>query len=178
MSKWGDAVLKIASSNPDVRVVDNADAPAIPHEYVCGLTEGEKSNKYVLRTATEAEEQIALFTWIDAHKAQHPALAWAFHVPNGEWRHPATAGRLKAQGQKAGVPDILLPCLAHDAEADRDYVGMAIELKRADRSNHTTPEQDDWLAWLDSQEWRSVVCYGAAEAIRVIKEYLGMEVDR
>jgi hypothetical protein len=175
MSKWGDAVLKIASSNPDVRVVDNADAPAIPHEYVCGLTEVHPKH---IRTATEAEEQIALFTWIDAHKAKHPALAWAFHVPNGEFRHPATAGRLAAMGVRRGVPDVLLPCLAHDAEADRTYVGLAIELKRADHSNHTTPEQDDWLAWLDSQEWRSVVCYGAAEAIRVIKEYLGMEVDR
>ena len=175
MSKWGDAVLKIASSNPDVRVVDNADVPAIPHEYVCGFAEGEKSNKYALRVATEAEEQIALFTWLDAHKAQHPALAWAFHVPNGEFRHPATAGRLRAMGVKRGTPDILLPCIAHDAEADKTYVGLAIELKRADRSNHTTPEQDDWLAWLDSQDWRCVVCYGAQEAIGVICEYLGME---
>lgn len=172
MSKWGDAVLKIASNNPDVRVVDNATMPATPHEYVCGSTEGQ--SRYI-RTPTEAEEQIALFTWLDAHKGQHPALAWAFHVPNGEFRHPATAGRLHSMGVRRGVPDFLLPCLAHDAGADRTYVGLAIELKRADRSNHTTPEQDDWLAWLDSQDWRCVVCYGAQEAIGVICEYLGME---
>lgn len=175
MSGWSDIAYKAALTNPDIMVADDSTMPAIPHEYVCGLTGGEKSNKYVLRTATEAEEQIALFTWIDAHKAQHPALAWAFHVPNGEWRHPATAGRLKAQGQKAGVPDILLPCIAHDAGADKTYVGLAIELKRADHSNHTTPEQEQWLSWLDSQDWRCVVCYGAQEAINVIRDYLDME---
>lgn len=36
-----------------------------------------------------------------------PGWLW-FHVPNGEKRGKATAGRLKAMGTKAGVSDLLL----------------------------------------------------------------------
>ena len=32
-----------------------------------------------------------------------------FRIPNGGSRHPAEAARLKAQGVKAGVPDLCIP---------------------------------------------------------------------
>lgn len=66
--------------------------------------------------------------------------------------------------------------LPGDAAVGVDYVGLAIELKRSDHSNKPTAQQNEWLSWLDSQQWRCVVCYGANEAIDVIREYLEMEV--
>ncbi len=175
MSKWGDVALKNALANPDASVIDNAGVPATPYEYDCGLQQNGSAYIRTMKAPTEAVEHVALFAWIDANAHRHPALAWAFHAANGEYRQPATAGRLKAMGVRAGVPDVLLPCIARDAAVGVDYVGLAIELKRSDHSNKPTPEQEEWLSWLDSQDWRCVVCYGAQEAINVIREYLDME---
>ena len=176
--RWGDTVLKIANGNPDVVVADDSRMPATPHEYDCGTSQGATryiSSRDVIATLTEADEQMTLFAWISANEDKHQALCRAFHVPNGEYRHPVTAGRLKAMGVRAGVPDVLMPCVVYDCDADAEYVGLAIELKRADRSNHASDSQADWLTWLDSQHWRCVVCYGADEAIDVICEYLEIE---
>ncbi len=49
-----------------------------------------------------------------------PDVVW-FHVPNGEKRSKATAGKLKAMGVKPGVPDI---CIVHGGAI------YFIELKR------------------------------------------------
>lgn len=174
MSKWGESVLRIAQNNPDVQVDGDSTMPAIPHEYDCGLTQNGNAYIRTTKAPTEALEQVALFAWIAANSHRHSALSWAFHPANGEYRHPATAGRLKAMGVRPGVPDMLLPCIAQDEIAGVEYVGLAIELKRSDRSNKPTAEQNEWLSWLDSQHWRCVVCYGAQEAIGVICEYLGM----
>ena len=52
---------------------------------------------------SEADEQRAVVEW----------CAWrripVFHIPGGGSRHPAEAARLKAQGVKAGVPDLCIP---------------------------------------------------------------------
>jgi hypothetical protein len=136
------------------------------------MFEGDIGHTRTMKAPTEATEQMALFAWMAANEHIYPALRWAFHPANGEYRHPATAGRLKAMGVRPGVPDVLLPFHAYDAGVDRLYTGLAIELKRSDHSNHATPEQEEWLSWLDSQDWRCVVCYGAQEAIKVIRGYL------
>ncbi len=171
MSKWGDSVLKIANGNPDIVVADDSTMPDSG-----GYTARQNGNRYIAsQTPTEAQEQAFLFDWIDANSSRVFALKWAFHSANGEYRHPATAAKLKTMGVRPGVPDILLPYHVYDAGVDKLYTGLAIELKRSDHSNKPTPEQEQWLLWLDSQDWRCVVCYGAQEAIGVICEYLGME---
>ena len=175
MSKWSDIAYRAALTNPDIVATDDSTMPAAPDSG--GYTARQNGNRYIAsQVPTEAQEQEWLFDWIHANRHRHEALQFAHHSPNGEWRHPATAAKLKRMGVNSGFPDVVIFWQRHDVEADRWYAGLAIELKRSDRSNHTTPEQDDWLAWLDEQEWRCVVCYGAAEAIGVIREYLGMEV--
>ncbi len=49
-----------------------------------------------------------------------PGTVW-WHTPNGDIRHKGAAGRLKALGTKAGMPDLLLL---------RDGQLYAVELKR------------------------------------------------
>jgi hypothetical protein len=125
------------------------------------------------KVPTEHEEQVALFAWAEASGITE--LAWMFAVPNGGYRHPATAAHLKAEGVKAGAPDIILPiprwCYPHDSM----YHGMFLELKRADHSNKTTPEQDAWLAELNALDYYAVVAYGCEEAIDHILCYLDGE---
>jgi len=115
---------------------------------------------------TEAQEQMRLFAWIDANMEQYPALRWAFHVPNGEYRDKATGGRLKAMGVRRGVPDVLMPV------ERQGFRGLAIELKRSDKSNHATTEQVEWVAHFHHQLWAVEICYGAQSAIDTIKWYL------
>lgn len=174
MSGWSDIAYKAALDNPDIVVADDSTMPATPREGHYNAR--QNGNRYIAsQTPLEAQEQAFLFDWIDANISTYPPLRWAFHPANGEYRHPATAARLKTMGVRPGVPDVLLPYRAYDAGVDKLYTGLAIELKRSDRSNHATPEQEEWLSWLDSQDWRCVVCYGAQEAIDVICEYLEME---
>ena len=174
MSGWSDIAYKAALTNPDIVVADDSTMPAVPDSG--GYTARQNGNRYIAsQTPTEAQEQAFLFDWIDANSSRVFALKWAFHSANGEYRHPATAAKLKTMGVRPGVPDILLPYHVYDAGVDKLYTGLAIELKRSDHSNKPTPEQEQWLLWLDSQDWRCVVCYGAQEAIGVICEYLGME---
>ena len=115
---------------------------------------------------TEHEEQVALFQWAEANEAQYPSLAMLAAIPNGGYRPMTTAAMLKAEGVKAGYPDILLDV------ARGPYHGLRIELKRADHSNHATQEQREWLAKLAFEGYRTAVCYGAQEAIKVITDYL------
>lgn len=129
-----------------------------------------------VRVPTEAEEQIALFAWINANIGRHPALAFAHHSPNGEFRFPATAGRLKTMGVRPGFPDVLM-IWRQNLDYGTDYVGLAIELKRSDRRNHATNEQAAWLEYLASQGFRCEICYGAQEAISVFCEYLQIEAE-
>jgi hypothetical protein len=76
---------------------------------------------------------------------------------------------LKQEGVKAGYPDILL-----DVARGR-WHGLRIELKRADRSNHPTAAQREWLINLRHYGYMAACCYGAQEAIDVITNYLNQD---
>jgi hypothetical protein len=117
----------------------------------------------------EHAEQVALFDWADAMQGEHPELAMLFAIPNGGARHPAVAAQLKAEGVKAGVPDIFLAC------ARGRWHGCFIELKRSDRSNHATSAQRAWIEMLRRYGYVSVVAYGCAEAQQAIMAYLTQE---
>ena len=112
----------------------------------------------------EHREQAALFEWARYAGGRYPELALLFAVPNGGRRDAVTGARLKAEGVKAGVPDIILPV------ARGGYHGLFIELKAG--KNTATAEQRGWLAALAAQGYRAAVCRGAAEAMALLEEYL------
>ena len=119
---------------------------------------------------SEHSEQVALFKWAGFNRRNLPEVALMFAVPNGGARHPATAARLKAEGVRAGVPDIFLP-------ASRGcWNGLFIELKRprtvTERKGRVSAAQQEWAARLLTAGYRVAVCYGWGEAVSVIAEYL------
>lgn len=116
---------------------------------------------------SEREEQEILIRWARLAAQKDPRLARLFHVPNGGWRHPATAARMKRAGVMPGVPDLLMPV------PSREYVGMAIEMKS--RDGKVSPDQRDWLNYLESVGWCVVVCYSFKEAREEICKYLGLK---
>jgi hypothetical protein len=100
--------------------------------------------------ATEEDDHRALIAWVDLYAhAREPRLAWLYHIPNGGARSKSTAGRLKAMGTRAGVPDL------HLAVACRGYHGMWLELKTP--GQHPSPSQQHWLDGLASQGFHTGV---------------------
>ena len=110
---------------------------------------------------TESVEQQCLFNWAKLREARYPELALMFHIPNGGKRNIAEATRFKAEGVKAGVPDICLP-------VPRDtYHGLWIELKRT-KHGTVSEHQKKWLKELNTQGYCAVVCHGWVEVSKVI----------
>lgn len=113
---------------------------------------------------TEEEEQTALFSWARIMEARFPVLRWMHHIPNGGKRTKSEAARFRAAGVKAGVSDIFLPC------ARGKYHGLYIELKALD--GRPTEDQKKFIAFVRSEGYLGVFCYGAEAAERVILSYL------
>ena len=113
---------------------------------------------------SEHDEQVYLFQWVDTMKASIPALNWIHANPNGGLRNKITAAKMKAEGQKKGVPDIYL------MSPKGNYHGLAIEMKFG--KNKVTPEQEQWLAHLQDVGYMTAVCYSWVEAKNTILFYL------
>lgn len=118
---------------------------------------------------TEAQEQSQLFQWAEASAPLFPELALLHHIPNGGFRSKKTAALLKAQGVKAGVPDLCLPV------ARNGYHGLYIELKRR-KGGVKSEAQKGWLDALNAQGYLAVTCPGAVYAMEAIIQYLKGDV--
>jgi len=115
----------------------------------------------------EHQEQVALFRWVRFRVQRWPELELLHAIPNGGDRHPAVAAKLKAEGVKAGVPDICLPV------ARGRHHGLYIELKAG--KNGASPVQRQWIAALRAHGYRAEVCRGWEAAARLIVEHLEQE---
>lgn len=123
-------------------------------------------------TGSEDSHGIALCMWaaMPDVRAKYPELKWLFHIPNGGFRTKAAAGKFRAMGVKAGVPDYMLPIKRGE------YSGLIIELKRP-KSNKgvagkATDSQGEWLDHFKSQGFGTMVCVGWEAARDCITSYL------
>lgn len=122
----------------------------------------------------EHDEQAAIIDWARRLEPQYPELGLLFAIPNGAKlpyikdrrgrRYSPQAQKLKAEGLRAGVPDLCLPV------ARLGFHGMFIELKVG--RNKPSAEQVKFLDTLADQGYYAAVCWGAEEAIREIRAYL------
>ena len=115
----------------------------------------------------ESEEQVMVMNWAKLQMGKYPELRLLYHIPNGGYRNEFEAVNLKKQGVKSGVPDLTLPV------ARGGYFGLYIELK-ADEKGKVSKNQEEWIKALRDQGYRAGVCYGADQAIYVIKKYLSL----
>lgn len=115
------------------------------------------------RGRKEEYEQKALAEWLDWH-----GILWV-HVGHEGDRHPAYANKLKKQGVKPGVPDVLI---FDRPPEEPNAAGMAVELKReGGYQSDLTDNQEEWLDKLENRGWITRVAFGADEAIEMIKEF-------
>lgn len=124
-----------------------------------------------LRYARRSEdtEQIAVIQWANWNSSKWPELEMLHHCPNGGSRNKAEAVKLKQMGVVPGMPDLDLPV------EKGAYHGLCIEMKY-DRGT-LQENQKRKLRLLAEQGRYCAVCYGAEEAVKVLKEYLRLERD-
>ena len=105
---------------------------------------------------TEHQEQVELVKWMRQTHPQHRIFA----IPNGGHRSKTTAANLKKEGAVRGIPDLFIPSL-----------NLWVEMKRT-KGGVTSPEQKDWIAYLQSIGHHAEVCRGAEDAKLTILKYL------
>ena len=89
-----------------------------------------------------------------------------YHVPNGGHRHKLVAVKLKQQGVKAGIPDLVLPM------ARGGFFGLYIEFKATVDPAVVSASQAACIRRLNEQGYLAVVCRGHFDAMEQIRAYL------
>lgn len=113
----------------------------------------------------EGLEQAALIKELELSLPAVAALI--YHVPNGGHRHKLVAIKLKGQGVKAGVPDLVLPM------ARGGYFGLYLEFKAtAPNDAAVSASQHAWIRRLNDQGYLAIVCRGHFDAMEQIRAYL------
>jgi len=128
----------------------------------------------------EHHEQAAYFDWTLKTNTldRWPELILAFAIPNGGGRPGQTrtdkkgkvvrfsleAQKMKREGVKPGVPDIMVPV------ASGGFHGLYIEMKV--KGNKPTPDQVWWHEQLAAQGYAVFVCYSYPEARAVTERYM------
>ena len=120
------------------------------------------------RGELEHIEQVHIILWTDGGEIadRYPNARKIFAIPNGGHRNVVVAGKLKAEGVRAGVPDLCFP------EARGGYFGLWIEMKV--RPNRPSAEQLQHIAQLNADGYLAVICWSAEEAQAILGWYLGL----
>lgn len=109
----------------------------------------------------EHYEQVRVF---DCIEREDPELYDCMSaVPNGGLRSAKTGADLKAEGTKAGYPDILIDLPAGV------YHGARIELKAT--GGTVSPDQIATLNRLTTQGYYCALCFGWEDAVSVLRRY-------
>lgn len=115
---------------------------------------------------TEHQEQCALIDWWRlAHRGYGLPEFALFAVPNGGARHKATAGKLKAEGVRSGISDLVL------LAARGPYHGALVEMKRTKRSR-TSDAQRDFAEYAASAGYAHYTAKGFDEARSWLVSYI------
>jgi hypothetical protein len=99
-------------------------------------------------------------------------LRWLHAIPNGGARDPVTAARMKAEGVKAGVPDLFLPIARYETKRGAEpWHGLYIEMKKG-KDGRQSKEQMEFEDHCFMHAYQYVVCRNWREAADHIKNYL------
>lgn len=159
---------------------------------------------YVEISKSEHAHQVALFMWanmaanfglkasldLSSYKREGVALAWLNQCDDKvdclRWLHAiknaghgdvVRGARSKAEGVKAGVPDIFLPCSRYYQRGQ--FHGLYVELKRLKSARGaagvTSKVQNEWHQYLTGAGYQVEVCYGWIEARDAILRYLRLD---
>lgn len=114
----------------------------------------------------EHKEQCAVLEWwgYKCHSFGVPEHL-LFAIPNGGARNAITGAILKAEGVRAGVPDLFLAC------PNRYYSGLFVEMKKP-KGGRVSDAQAGMRTLLMWAGYDVQICEGADKARAVITDYL------
>lgn len=116
---------------------------------------------------SEHTEQVSFIHKAKKYFRSHNAEALIpllFAIPNGGIRDSRTAGNLKMEGVRKGVPDLFF------AFPTAHYHGLFIEMKKD--GGRLSPEQKEMISHLTKYGYRCDVCFGADEAFLALVNYV------
>ena len=114
---------------------------------------------------SESQIQRACVRWFRiVHRDIEPLF---FSVPNGGYRCATTARIMKAEGQRAGVADLIL------LVPRQGYCALCIEMKT--RKGYQSEAQKVFQEKAEEQGAKYVVCRSLDEFQKIIRWYLGEE---
>jgi hypothetical protein len=115
---------------------------------------------------SEHQIQSAVISWWDKVGAKRYGLPnnLLFAIPNGGARDAITGSRLKAEGVRAGAPDLML-AVPFDGLA-----GLFIEMKTG--TGAVAESQSTFMADLRQQNYETAIARSLDQAIEVIEAYL------
>lgn len=125
-------------------------------------------------TPLEAAEQQTVVEWLNLNGLKHTM------IPNDTYTKSIKQKmRNKRLGLNPGLPDLLI-LIPKDKSKDGEGYAIFCEMKRAKKSLSTVSKaQQEWhdaINGLNCLNVQAYICYGAAEAIKVISHYLKSSV--
>jgi len=103
-----------------------------------------------------------------ARLLDHTKLNW-WHTPNGGLRNKSVAAKLKRQGVKAGVLDIIII-----NSTVTGHKGLVIELKIG--NNKLTPEQITWTNYFIENGYAVETCWTIDAVIKSLNEHFNLSL--
>ena len=103
---------------------------------------------------SEHLEQVRLVSWF---RRNYPGVR-VFAIPNGGVRSGPQGASLKAEGVSPGVPDLFVP----------EWL-LWVEMKKS-KGGTVSPEQKDWIAYLESIGHRVIIGRGFEDAKRQVMD--------
>lgn len=111
---------------------------------------------------TEHDLQVNCLRWL---RFAHP-MVLCYAIPNGGYRTITTARAMRAEGQKAGMPDLHFPI------ARRGYNSLYIELKNG-KAGRLSEAQKEMHTRLQDYGNKVVTCRSLNEFINEVNNYFG-----
>ena len=124
------------------------------------------SPEQLVKSGTEHAHQVALMQMIALHQQQYPDACKIFAIPNGGVRDAITGAKLKAEGVKPGVADLMLPV------ARRSYHGLFLEMKKL-KGGTQSSDQKEFQKQVTADNYLYVVAHGWQQAWETLLSYLG-----
>ena len=111
----------------------------------------------------EHDIQVSCMTWL---RYQHPKLyKVTFAVPNGGVRDKATAALMVAEGEKAGVSDLIM------LYPSDGYAALCIEMKTP--VGRQSDAQKEWQKNVENiSQAKYVICRSLEDFIKEVNEYV------
>ena len=114
----------------------------------------------------EHQIQKAYFEILAWNEKDFPYLKYIFAIPNGGHRHISVAKKMKAEGVKRGIVDLIIPIITEGKH------GMFIEVKT--EKGVMSKEQKEYRDFLITGGYDYALCRSCDELVRETELYLGI----